>query len=89
MIVDGGGGCTNNANRVRVFDVRDFIGFDALWIGIRFDLNDPHLSLYHGKGCPTVRAHFHDHRFVPSWHDRGDLATLGDDAHKVGGTRCR
>ena len=30
-----------------------YINVEGL-LGICFDLNNPHLSLYHGKGCPTV-----------------------------------
>ena len=43
----------------------------------------------HGRengGEYLVVNHVHDYRSVPSRHDRGDLAVLGDDAHEVGGT---
>ena len=33
MVVDGGGGCVDNTDGVHAFDVGDFIGSDALWIG--------------------------------------------------------
>ena len=34
-----------------------------------------------------VRARFHDHKSALPQHVRGDLAALGDDAHKVGSAR--
>ena len=32
-VVNGGGGCADNVDGVRVFDVGDFVGSNALWIG--------------------------------------------------------